>query len=74
MIFQNEWVPLHWASIYGHVSVVEVLLKANADPNATDIVRQSWMMSHSYLCWRVERWPDRCVAAVALCVGCAMNC
>jgi hypothetical protein len=61
------WTPLHKASIGGHVPVVEMLLKANANPNATDKVRRNWMLCR-YLCGRVERWADECVAVVVLCV------
>jgi hypothetical protein len=38
MNYQDGYTALHWASDKGHVPVVELLLKAGADPNAADKV------------------------------------
>ena len=37
---QDEWTPLHGAAAYGHLSVVEVLIRSHADINAVDKVSQ----------------------------------
>jgi hypothetical protein len=58
------WTPLHAASFSGDVPVVEVLHKANADSNATDMVRRIRMMSYGYFCGLVERRTDGPVSVV----------
>ncbi len=35
---QNHETPLYWAASNGHHTVVELLLKAKANPNITDVV------------------------------------
>jgi ankyrin repeat protein len=46
-VHQNQLTPLHIASRF-HLPVVEVLLRAHADPNVTDKVR-SWFTSASII-------------------------
>ena len=38
IISQEGYTPLHWACVWGHVKVVEMLLKHGADAKAKDIV------------------------------------
>ena len=34
-----QWTPLHWAALYGHTAVVELLLQRGANSEAVDKVR-----------------------------------
>ena len=49
-MIQNGWTALMWASMYGHLSVVQYLVEQGADINTQDKVRNSISSMYYFDC------------------------
>ena len=43
---KNGWMALHWAAVYGHIDITQLLLQAGADPTIPNFGGQTSCKSH----------------------------